>query len=164
MKQGLLLKFTQNPSARNHLCATRDAVLVSTYAVGGLWGVRKIKEYDAEITDASKWQGENRLGALLVELRQHFFAEKERQHKEVSDVPPKTDPDRSPFHHELQRSDFFHDLSIDAELGRFCGMCYAQKNTARRKAFRANPSPGRRLHRRGDAIRLSRVRRRSIRA
>ena len=120
MKQALRLKFAQHPSARIHLCSTRDAVLVSTYPVGSVWGVRKMKEHDATLTDASRWQGENRLGELLDDLRHQYQAEKEQKHKEVSGRNESLD--QMPFFQPvLRRSGSFYDLTVDEELGKLCG-------------------------------------------
>ncbi|MCD6051638.1 MAG: hypothetical protein K0Q55_3047 [Verrucomicrobia bacterium] len=60
MREALLAKFTQHPKLKEQLLATGDAQIVEHAANDGYWG------------DGADGQGKNRLGMLLMELRQQL--------------------------------------------------------------------------------------------
>jgi len=76
MRQILRAKFSQNPDARKKLLDTADKTIANADPRDNYWGIGT----SATTTIAknpSKWKGENKLGKLLMELREELRAEDE---------------------------------------------------------------------------------------
>jgi ribA/ribD-fused uncharacterized protein len=76
MRQILRAKFSQNPEARKKLLNTGDKTIANADPRDNYWGIGT----SATTTIAknpSKWKGENKLGKLLMELREELRAEDE---------------------------------------------------------------------------------------
>lgn len=65
MYTGVKLKFSQNPTLREYLLATGDSVLVEASPWDKIWGCG-IK---GDVSNPVAWPGENKLGFLLMKLR-----------------------------------------------------------------------------------------------
>lgn len=61
-------KFSQNPDLKQFLIATENKILVEASPYDAVWGIKMGIE-DSNITNPSKWQGENLLGFALMEVR-----------------------------------------------------------------------------------------------
>jgi len=70
---GNVWKFEQNPKLREYLLGTGDAVLVEASPYDTIWGIG-LTEDDPGVCDPTKWQGQNRLGFVLMKVRQYFRA------------------------------------------------------------------------------------------
>ena len=69
----LYLKFDQNPDLKKMLMDTGDDLIV--FANGYLemyWGNGVYIGNASDLKDISKWEGKNRLGHLLEDLREKF--------------------------------------------------------------------------------------------
>ena len=69
----LYLKFDQNPDLKKMLMDTGDDMIV--FANGYLemyWGNGVYIGNASDLKDISKWEGKNRLGHLLEDLREKF--------------------------------------------------------------------------------------------
>lgn len=71
VKFGLRQKFLQNDALYEMLLNTGDTTLVEASPYDKIWGIGMSEDHP-DIDDESKWQGENRLGAVLTELRDDF--------------------------------------------------------------------------------------------
>jgi ribA/ribD-fused uncharacterized protein len=72
MESALRLKFEQNEKVKQFLLQTGDAVIVYCSETQTHWG-SGLKSDDAESNmDPTKWKGENKLGQLLMKIRQEF--------------------------------------------------------------------------------------------
>lgn len=74
MYDALYHKFTQNPKLLTQLIDTKHAVLVETSPFDAIWGIKlgKHTRKDKQPTgwqNPNNWNGENRLGFLLMDLR-----------------------------------------------------------------------------------------------
>ncbi|MBR2751856.1 MAG: NADAR family protein [Lachnospiraceae bacterium] len=74
VKRGVRQKFAQNPDILQVLLETGDSLLAECSPSDADWGI-KIGENDPAYKDVSKWQGENLLGRMLMELRAEFRTE-----------------------------------------------------------------------------------------
>jgi ribA/ribD-fused uncharacterized protein len=61
-------KFTQNIIIRERLIETGDRILVEASPVDFIWGVG-LHESDDRILDENNWKGLNRLGSVLMNVR-----------------------------------------------------------------------------------------------
>lgn len=68
VKQGNLLKFSQNVGLREFLLSTEDKILVEASPYDKIWGIGML-ETDPKAQDPSQWDGENLLGFALMEVR-----------------------------------------------------------------------------------------------
>lgn len=68
VKQGNLLKFSQNETLKEFLKQTKNKILVEASPVDPVWGIG-LAEDNADAKDPSKWKGENLLGFALMEVR-----------------------------------------------------------------------------------------------
>jgi len=68
VKQGNLLKFSQNDPLKHFLLGTGNAVLVEASPVDPVWGIG-LSQDDPGAADPAKWRGENLLGFALMEVR-----------------------------------------------------------------------------------------------
>ena len=68
VKTGNLAKFAQNEKLKDYLLSTGDRVLVEASPFDLIWGI----DYGVEAPEATHpelWRGENRLGFILMEVR-----------------------------------------------------------------------------------------------
>lgn len=68
VKQGNLLKFSQNEQLKQFLIQTKNKVLVEASPVDKIWGIG-LTEDDANSQNPKEWKGENLLGFALMEVR-----------------------------------------------------------------------------------------------
>lgn len=68
VKQGNLLKFSQNEKLKTFLIQTKNKVIVEASPVDPIWGIG-LAEDNADAKDPVKWKGENLLGFALMEVR-----------------------------------------------------------------------------------------------
>lgn len=73
---GVYEKFRQNKSIRNALIASRDYAIVEASQNDSIWGVG-LSENNADITDFAKWKGQNKLGRVLMLVRERLIREDE---------------------------------------------------------------------------------------
>lgn len=66
---GNLAKFRQNPGLARILLDTGDRELVEASPYDRIWGIG-LKEDDPRALDKSQWNGTNRLGKVLMEVRE----------------------------------------------------------------------------------------------
>lgn len=64
-----LPRFAQNPSLRDFLLSTEDAVLAESSPVDRVWGIG-LDESDRHARDPRRWPGLNLLGFALMEVRE----------------------------------------------------------------------------------------------
>lgn len=67
---GNYAKFTQHPDLMAKLKATGDAVMAEASPQDRIWGIG-MDAYDPDAGDPQKWKGENLLGKILMEIREH---------------------------------------------------------------------------------------------
>jgi len=65
---GLLEKFRQNDDLGAALCATGEKLLVEASPDDAIWGIG-LEEEDPRALDPTQWQGQNRLGIVLMRVR-----------------------------------------------------------------------------------------------
>lgn len=65
---GLLEKFRQNPALGEALLATGERLIVEASPDDPIWGIG-LEEEDPRALDPTQWQGENRLGKVLMQVR-----------------------------------------------------------------------------------------------
>lgn len=68
VRQGNLLKFSQNEKFKEFLLSTNDKILVEASPYDTIWGVGML-ETDPRAQNPSQWKGENLLGFALMEVR-----------------------------------------------------------------------------------------------
>lgn len=68
VKQGNLLKFSQNLLLRDFLVATGNSIIVEASPYDNIWGVG-LKGDDVRTKNPDTWQGLNLLGFALMEVR-----------------------------------------------------------------------------------------------
>ncbi|RZJ64664.1 MAG: NADAR family protein [Flavobacterium sp.] len=68
VKQGNLLKFSQNEEFKEFLLSTNDKVLVEASPYDTIWGIGML-ETDQKAKNPVLWNGENLLGFALMEVR-----------------------------------------------------------------------------------------------
>lgn len=68
VKQGNLLKFSQNEAMRNVLLTTGDSVIVEASPFDAIWGIG-LSEKNEKSLLAETWRGKNLLGFALMEVR-----------------------------------------------------------------------------------------------
>lgn len=68
VKQGNLLKFSQNEQLKQFLIQTKNKVLVEASPVDKIWGIG-LTEDDTNAQNPKEWKGENLLGFALMEVR-----------------------------------------------------------------------------------------------
>lgn len=74
VKQGNLLKFSQNRDLKSFLVNTMDAILVEASPYDKIWGIG-MREGERGIENPSNWKGENLLGFALMEVRDIILKE-----------------------------------------------------------------------------------------
>lgn len=68
VKQGNLLKFSQNEKFKEFLLSTNDKILVEASPYDKIWGIGML-ESDSRAENLLLWNGENLLGFALMEVR-----------------------------------------------------------------------------------------------
>lgn len=68
VKQGNLLKFSQNPEFKDFILSTSEKVLVEASPYDRIWGIGML-ETDSRAENPLQWNGENLLGFALMEVR-----------------------------------------------------------------------------------------------
>ena len=66
-----LCKYTQFENYRNYLINTGDKILAETNGKDRIWGIG-LYASDSRVHYESKWQGQNLLGKVLMEIRSIF--------------------------------------------------------------------------------------------
>ena len=64
-------KFSQNPILLQQLLDTNDRILVEASPYDKIWGIG-MSEQHADAQDMSKWQGQNLLGKVLMDIRKEL--------------------------------------------------------------------------------------------
>lgn len=67
--KGLLGKFSQNPSLKEQLLATGNAILAECAVRDKIWGIG-LSMTDEDRLNLSKWKGQNLLGKCLMNVRE----------------------------------------------------------------------------------------------
>ena len=65
---GCFAKYLQNPELKDEILKTNDLILVEASPYDKVWGIGMGEEHP-DVTDESKWQGENLLGKALMKVR-----------------------------------------------------------------------------------------------
>jgi len=84
VRTGVLAKFTQNSRLQEALFATAGTELVEASPYDRVWGVG-LAATDPRIHDRSQWRGENLLGKILTEVRDHLMDEARMTQRNPSD-------------------------------------------------------------------------------
>ena len=71
MKKGLLAKFSQNEDILKELLDTGDAILAECAPRDTIWGIG-LGLSNPKHQDPSCWRGENRLGRVLMQVREEL--------------------------------------------------------------------------------------------
>jgi len=69
---GNIFKFSQNEELKQILLSTKGTILVEASPFDKIWGVGLGVE-DPNITNMSKWKGENLLGYILTNVRDFYL-------------------------------------------------------------------------------------------
>ena len=72
--KGCYAKFTQHPTLKEKLIATKGTTLVEASPYDKIWGIG-LDVYSPLILDRATWQGENWLGEVLTKVREDIVAE-----------------------------------------------------------------------------------------
>ena len=67
-------KFRQNHLLAKRLCITGGRILVEASPTDKIWGIG-LWEGDNKVLDEKNWNGENRLGKVLMKVREEFWNE-----------------------------------------------------------------------------------------
>jgi len=71
VKRGVRAKFVQNPDLMRELLSTGNAVLAECSPYDKVWGIGLAPD-DERVYDTRKWDGKNKLGRILMTLREEF--------------------------------------------------------------------------------------------
>lgn len=71
-----LLKFQQSDKLKEYLLSTADKLLVYTHPIDTVMGCGMRAEWQ-DVGDVSKWSGENKLGFILMEIRDYLSTDVE---------------------------------------------------------------------------------------
>ena len=71
VKRGVRAKFVQNPDLMKELLSTGNAVLAECSPYDKVWGIGLALD-DERVYDTGKWDGKNKLGRILMTLREEF--------------------------------------------------------------------------------------------
>lgn len=85
IKRANLAKFSQNPKLKEFLLSTGDKVLVEASPNDIIWGIGMSADNPDAITP-SRWTGENRLGFVLMEVREVLRGNEREDEASIEDV------------------------------------------------------------------------------
>lgn len=71
VRRGVKAKFVQNPDLMKELLSTGNAVLAECSPYDKVWGIGLAPD-DERVFDTRKWNGKNKLGRILMILREEF--------------------------------------------------------------------------------------------
>ena len=71
---GCLAKYSQDTDLKKDILDTKDLILVEASPYDKIWGIGMAEDHP-DATDPNKWQGENLLGKVLMEVRETLNAE-----------------------------------------------------------------------------------------
>lgn len=71
VRRGVKAKFVQNPDLMKELLSTGNAVLAECSPYDKVWGIGLAPD-DERVYDTRKWDGKNKLGRILMILREEF--------------------------------------------------------------------------------------------
>ena len=74
MEKGVRAKFVQHPELRKQLLDTGSKQIGEADPRGGYWGIGSGRESDKS-RKPSKWRGHNKLGKIMMKLREVFKTE-----------------------------------------------------------------------------------------
>lgn len=85
VKRGVRAKFEQNPELREILLSTDNTVLAECSPYDQIWGIG-LSPNDERIYDTSQWQGKNKLGRILMIIREELRQDKGKNLPDCHDV------------------------------------------------------------------------------
>lgn len=85
VKRANLAKFSQNPKLKEFLLSTGDRILVEASPNDNIWGIGMSADNPDAIIP-SRWPGENRLGFVLMEVREMFCGNNEEEKGTIEEV------------------------------------------------------------------------------
>lgn len=85
VKAANLAKFTQNDRLKNYLLSTGDKILVEASPKDTIWGIG-LSDDSQDAINPSRWPGENRLGFILMEVRDIIRGKETEQSQSVKDL------------------------------------------------------------------------------
>lgn len=68
---GNMNKFKQNPRMKQQLLDTKNSIIAEASPYDNIWGVG-MRESDPRITNPNYWVGQNRLGVILMKIREEL--------------------------------------------------------------------------------------------
>lgn len=68
VREGNFAKFTQLQELRDYLVSTKGKILVEASPYDNIWGIG-MEESNPDVSDPSKWKGQNLLGFALMDVR-----------------------------------------------------------------------------------------------
>ena len=101
LKNGLYLKFTQNPHLLNKLLNTKGATIVEANPYDQTYGVG-LAAFDPNIQDPSKWQGKNLMGKALMAVRDYIY---DQEYMKSTTPSTPTQSSNRPNHKESSQDD-----------------------------------------------------------
>ena len=72
VREGNFAKFTQKQELRDYLVSTEGKILVEASPYDNVWGIG-MTESNLDILDPSKWNGQNLLGFILMDIRDEII-------------------------------------------------------------------------------------------
>lgn len=75
VKQGNILKFTQNPRLKEYLLTTGERIIVEASPRDAIWGIGMGRNNE-NAANPAKWRGQNLLGFALMEVRDELSGRK----------------------------------------------------------------------------------------
>lgn len=85
VKSGNLAKFTQNTKLKEFLLSTGDKILVEASPKDTIWGIG-LSADDPNVCIPDRWPGENRLGFILMEVRDIIRGKESEQSEHENSV------------------------------------------------------------------------------
>lgn len=101
LKNGLYLKFTQNPQLLTKLLNTKDATIVEANPYDQTYGVG-LTAFDPNIQDPSKWRGKNLMGKALMAVRDYIY---DQEYMKSTTPSAPTQSSNRPNHKERSQDD-----------------------------------------------------------
>ena len=85
VKRGVRAKFAQNDELLHKLLSTENSVLMECAPNDRIWGIGMAKN-DPDIDHPTKWNGTNKLGKILMEVRSEFALEMALFHADIIQI------------------------------------------------------------------------------